>query len=130
MAPLSQALAADPVQPPVPQTTAAQPAPAADPAPATGTPHSDAAAPPTAASDADVAAQKEAADEAKRLRGMGWKPRVQNGVTVYCKKEDVIGSRFPTENCGSARDIEARMQDSQQAVSKIQRQFTTVPHTK
>ena len=46
------------------------------------------------------------AAQAKRLRRLGYKPEVQNGTMVFCKKEDVIGSRFPIKNCAAADSIE------------------------
>ncbi len=86
---LSQAVAADPPSTPAPAATAS-----------TQTDASNAAA-------AAEAKKAEDAAQAKRLRGLGYKPEVQKGTLVFCKKEDVIGSRFPIKNCAAADSIEA-----------------------
>jgi hypothetical protein len=91
---LSQAIAADP-----PST----PTPAAQPTAATASTPTD----PSSAAAAEEAKKAADAAQAKRLRGLGYRPEVQNGTTLFCKKEDVIGSRFPIKNCASADSIEA-----------------------
>jgi hypothetical protein len=107
---ISQAIAADPPasSPPPTQATADQATTASQAAPAAAS---------TQASSAPSADAEKKADEeqAKRLHGMGWRPEVnKNGVTVYCKKEDVIGSRFPIKNCSTADAIEQQARMVQQ----------------
>jgi len=36
----------------------------------------------------------------------GYRPRKQDGATVYCKKETILGSRFPKEFCFSAAQLQ------------------------
>src|ERR1700729_3496368 len=33
-------------------------------------------------------------EQTKRLKALGYKPEVQNGVTVFCRKETPLGTRF------------------------------------
>lgn len=35
----------------------------------------------------------------------GYRPREKEGATVYCKKETILGSRFPKEFCFSAAQL-------------------------
>jgi len=123
---LSCALAAEPPSEQAPAAQSAAPASA----PSAASAATPAAAPATEASNAEpVDEAKKAADQAKRMRGLGWKPKTLNGVTVYCKKEDVIGSRFPTESCASAEIIDMRTQQAKDDLYKYQRQNTVVPRS-
>lgn len=86
----------------------------------------------SAATDASSSSEqaKQAADaaQAKRLRGMGWKPQVKDGQTVFCKKQVQMGTRFTTEECASGDEIDRRTRDAQNAIKKIQMQNTYTPH--
>jgi hypothetical protein len=113
------------------QSNAAPPAPVSPPATEV-TP----AAPGTAPAPTQAASSKEAQNQttdeeaqAKRLRGLGWRPEVQNGQTVFCKKEAQLGSRFPTKECGSADVIERRTQEAKDDLHKFQQQNTVSPRS-
>jgi hypothetical protein len=129
---LSQAFAADPAPPPADSentaVTEATPSSSTAPAPDAAAPAPDAssaAAKPD--SEASDQAQK-AADEAKRMRSLGYKAKVIRGQQMYCRQEDVIGSRFPVENCASALDIDTRTQQSKEATNTLQKQKSIGPH--
>jgi hypothetical protein len=48
----------------------------------------------TAAAAATADAESLDAQLEKRLRGQGYKPYMQNGQRVFCRREDVLGSRL------------------------------------
>jgi hypothetical protein len=76
-----------------------------------------AAKPAAPVSDADAAAAAaKKADEAqaKRLRSLGYKPEDQNGRTVYCKKEALIGELVPKKSCADGDAIEAAARQSKE----------------
>lgn len=57
-----------------------------------------------AAAKGAVAATGKAVDSksfTKKAILAGWRPEVRNGVTVYCREEPVVGSRFTKKMCGS-----------------------------
>src|ERR1700722_16637839 len=96
-------------------TPAAQPAAPAAPsglaaASSTSTP-AKAPAKETATADAGKTSEADAAAE-KHLLASGYKKKTHNGVTVYCRKEMPLGSRFETERCGSAQDMELQAQQA------------------
>jgi hypothetical protein len=112
---LSQALAADssPSSPPAVSAT-----------PVAGTLSTPAA---SAAKPEDAAAARLEA-QAKRLKSAGYKPEVRNGVTLYCRNESRIGTRFETKNCSDGDVIEKAAQDSKDGMQKIQRQNPMTSH--
>ena len=68
-------------------------------------------------STTDEAAAKAASDakakadaEEKRYRGAGYKKKVQNGQTFYCRKETPIGQRFESEFCQTPEEMAMRAQ--------------------
>ena len=71
--------------------------------------------PDSAAGAAAVASPAAAVADASEADGefkapAGYKTRVENGATVYCRKVTVLGSRFPKDLCLSesqVRDLEA-----------------------
>jgi hypothetical protein len=65
----------------------------------------------TATADAGKTSEADAAAE-KHLLASGYKKKTHNGVTVYCRKEMPLGSRFETERCGSAQDMELQAQQA------------------
>jgi hypothetical protein len=97
---------------------AAEPAAPAAPAPAAATPVS---APADLAKDTAAAKQADLDAQAKRLRIAGYKPKVQNGQTLYCRKEAVVGSRFEKEICGSPEALDKATRDSKDMTGDIQR---------
>lgn len=110
------------------QTPAAEPAASdqsaatAVAAPTAAPTHTPAATTP-AASDVPAEAPKEVDREkqAKRLRAMGYRPKVQNGRTIYCRSEAILGSRFEKSICGSADDIDKATQNSKDFTEGVQR---------
>jgi hypothetical protein len=70
------------------------------------------------AKEADAKAQAAALD--KRMRSRGYKPKVKNGVTVYCRNEPEIGSHFEHLVCGSGEDLENAALSAQAETERIQ----------
>jgi hypothetical protein len=91
---LSQALAADPPPPPP--------------------------SPPAAEPEKPMAAALE--EQTKRLRALGYKPEVHDGVTVFCRKEMPLGTRFEKKVCGNGDEIEKNAQAARDSVQNGQRQ--------
>src|SRR5271155_451361 len=127
----SLAFATDPTppDPTPPAATAVSPAATADAA--------SAAAADKAAADKDAAAgkAKDAAataktatspegltpDQAKTLRMAGYKAEGRRGgVTVYCRNQTTIGSRFEQKSCGTPEDILRSIAANQELVNQMQ----------
>jgi hypothetical protein len=49
---------------------------------------------PKSSSDGDAAL-------AKKAKEAGWRPEVRSGVTVYCRQDAVVGSRFTQKRCAA-----------------------------
>lgn len=84
-------------------------------------------APPAAKAEAPSGGSQNQPDAAllKQIKAMGWKPEKSgNGVTVYCRSEAPLGTRFATKRCSSAEDIERLARDSREALGHAQRQGT------
>ena len=97
------------------QSTAASSATSAAATTATAPPASEK----TTAADAALAAQ------IHRLRSAGYKPKVKNGETIWCKQQTALGSRLTqVEICGSPHQVEQSIQDSKDAVEAAQRRVT------
>jgi hypothetical protein len=106
--------------PPATSTAAAQSTPASSATTAVAT---TATAPPASAktTSSDVASVA----QVHRLRSAGYKPKVKDGTTVWCKQQTALGSRLTqVEFCGSADQIEQNIQDSKDAVEVAQRRVT------
>jgi hypothetical protein len=59
------------------------------------------------------------------LRTAGYKPRVRNGTTIWCRQETAIGSRLAQqERCGTPEEIERSVQEAKDTVEKLQRTVT------
>jgi hypothetical protein len=59
------------------------------------------------------------------LRTAGYKPRVRNGETIWCRQENTTGSRVEQqERCGSPEEIERSVQEAKDTVEKLQRTVT------
>jgi hypothetical protein len=91
-----------PVTPPTALTT---PSPVA-PATAVAPPPSVAAAPAVSGAKAESPQDVELDKQTKRLRSQGYKPKVQNGRTVFCRREVVLGSHFGVDVCGTADELD------------------------
>jgi len=105
-----------------PTSTPATPAPATVPAhgeEATA-PHQAAAAPP--AESAAAQPERVDADSRKRLYAAGYRPEIQNGVRLWCRRELTLGSRLTAQkNCGTAESLAQAMQQNQRQIDDAQR---------
>jgi hypothetical protein len=105
--------------------THAQQAPEPAKAPANSSPAAPAQAD-VAAQDADAAAavaliakakaaaaanEKSSTDSdaaiAKKAKEAGWRPEMRSGVTVYCRQDSVVGSRFTQKRCATESQLAA-----------------------
>ncbi|MHB8478545.1 MAG: hypothetical protein ACYDBZ_19975 [Steroidobacteraceae bacterium] len=115
----SAAFAADP-EPATPAT-----APALTPGTASAAQPATTAAPTPPAHDPAADAAKAAAElekQTKRLRSQGYKPKVaKNGTTLFCRSEPSLGSRFPTERCGTADDLDRAAAYGKETTEDMQR---------
>jgi hypothetical protein len=60
-----------------------------------------------------------------RLRSAGYKPKVKDGSTIWCKQQTALGSRLSqVEICGSPDQVEQSIQESKEAVEEAQRRGT------
>jgi len=94
------ASATEPVAPAAPATPAAAAAPAA------ATPATSAAVPP---------------EMIKKAAKVGLKPRQRKGTTMFCKDYAEVGTRFETEHCYAAADLDTVVQqitDAQEMARK------------
>jgi hypothetical protein len=105
---LGTAVADETSAPPESQAPATAPAPAAAAAPAA--PAAPAAAAPAAAAPAATAKADAGTDaKEKHLLAEGYKTEMHNGDKVFCRKEEILGSRLGGHKvCGSAVDLIAR----------------------
>jgi hypothetical protein len=90
----------------------AQAAPAAQAAASSSSTEAAAKAPVKATATAASSTNSEAEAQEKHLLAAGYKKKTRNGQTVYCRKEMPLGSRFETEHCGSAQDMELQAQQA------------------
>jgi hypothetical protein len=110
---------------------------AADPPPASTAPAESTATPSAPAAAATAATTPPASDNkaAKNGSGMtqqehvlrtaGYKPRVRNGTTIWCRQETAIGSRLAQqERCGTPEEIERSVQEAKDTVEKLQHTMT------
>jgi hypothetical protein len=42
---------------------------------------------------------------AKKAKEAGWRPEVRSGVTVYCRQDAVVGSRFTQKRCATETQL-------------------------
>ena len=82
-----------------------------------------AATPTTAAAPAAAAAAKPEVDPfEKHLMAEGYRPEMQNGDKVYCRKETPLGSRLGgVKSCGTAEQLKLREDQTKQGVDQAQR---------
>jgi len=112
---------ADP--PPTAASPSAPPAAAATP-PSTATPAPAATAPTDAIAHASAAPadDPQAAATEKRLRSAGYKPQTVDGVKIWCRTENSLGSRLAQQkNCGTAQDLERSVRETQDRFEATQR---------
>ena len=85
---------------------------------------------PAAATETAPPGNMEAADEkATEFKApSGYKVKMRDDETVYCRKQSVLGSRFPEEYCftqAQLEDLERRKRSIQQDTAQRQRMCTT-----
>ena len=107
-------------------TSAVAPA-ASQPATAPATQNAAAAATASAKPTDSAAHAAEAAQE-KALLNAGYRPEMQHGQKVWCRREEVLGSRTEGRRvCGTADQIEGVARQTQQDISDFQRKLNTYP---
>ncbi len=107
--------------PPSASTASAQSTPASSATTAAG---ATATAPP-ASDNKKTLADAALVAQVHRLRSAGYKPKVKDGVTIWCKQQTALGSRLTqVEMCGSPEQVEQSIQDSKDAVETAQRRVT------
>ena len=120
---------ADP--PPTAASPSAPPAAAATP-PSTATPAPAATAPTDAIAHASAAPadDPQAAATERRLRSAGYKPQTVDGVKIWCRTENSLGSRLAQQkNCGTAQDLERSVRETQDRFEATQhRQWSPTNH--
>jgi hypothetical protein len=50
---------------------------------------------------------------AKIAVAAGWRPEVQHGVTLYCRQQSEVGSRFTRKVCGTRLQLEVVLEQQQ-----------------
>ena len=105
---------ADQSTPEKPDASAA--APASAPAAAT-------TAAPAAAPAATTSSSKPPLDpDEKRLIAAGYHPRIRNGVKIYCRVDEELGSRLGAkEHCGTVEDLKASVQAAHEDMESVRR---------
>jgi len=125
------ATAALPDPPPTAARPSAPPAAAATP-PSTATPAPAATAPTDAIAHASAAPadDPQAAATERRLRSAGYKPQTVDGVKIWCRTENSLGSRLAQQkNCGTAQDLERSVRETQDRFEATQhRQWSPTNH--
>lgn len=65
--------------------------------------------------------------EEKRLLAQGYKPEIRNGVKVYCKLEEELGTRLGRiKHCGTPAQLKAQQTDNRETLQKMQRDTAPV----
>src|SRR5579859_3058488 len=63
----------------------------------------------------------------KRLRSQGYKRKVVNGQTVYCREDAETGSHFAKTHCGTAEQLSSATQQSRDFTDQMQRNTGNLP---
>ena len=67
-----------------------------------------------------VGTDRDAVEES-RLRTAGYKPEMANGVKIWCRTENTLGSRLAQQkNCGTAQDLERSVQETRNRLEGTQ----------
>jgi hypothetical protein len=104
---------ADPVATPPAAAPAAASSPASATAPVTSAP---------AATTATVPAKPTLSADEKLLLSRGYKLEMHGGQKLFCRREEVLGSRLGEQkHCGTVEQLKVSQQESQEATEKIQR---------
>lgn len=87
---------------------------------ATSATSTSAGAPPAQPADEPRQSTVDSAED-KHLRALGYTPEIHNGVTIYCKKEAPLGSRFEQKTCTTAVQHIKTRQNSKEMLEGAQR---------
>jgi hypothetical protein len=60
-------------------------------------------------------------DQLKQIMARGYKPESHDGRTVYCRREQPTGTRFPTKTCRTSAQIFEDEQQGKDAASRIEK---------
>jgi len=114
---------------PAAATPASSATPATPPSPATPAASATPASAPASAAAADESEEAGAANE-RRLLTAGYKPQTVNGVKIWCRTENSIGSRLAQQkNCGTAEDLARSVRETQDRFEATQhRQWSPTNH--
>ena len=127
---ISAAVADSPPTPGAIPATAAPATPVTAPTPAVSPPATqDAAATATAtAKPTESAAKATEAAQEKLLLDAGWRPEMQHGQKVWCRREEVHGSRIEGRRvCGTADQINLVGRRTEQDIGEAQKKLNTYP---
>jgi len=100
-------------------------APSAPTAPAAAAPMAAPATPaPATPQAAPAAAATPAIDpEERRLLAQGYRMQMRRGEKVFCRREEVLGSRLEGKmNCSTAQQLKSTQDQAQEAAQRLQRQ--------
>jgi len=100
-------------------------APSAPTAPAAAAPTAAPATPaPATPQAAPAAAATPAIDpEERRLLAQGYRMQMRRGEKVFCRREEVLGSRLEGKmNCSTAQQLKSTQDQAQEAAQRLQRQ--------
>jgi invasion protein IalB len=77
---------------------------------------------PSASVTTPATTTKEVADLTDRkMRSQGYKPEVQNGKTVYCRKRTESGSHFESKSCATSEQVLRAQQAGKDALDEMLR---------
>ncbi|SRR6266436_5294088 len=108
--------ASAPSPPSAPSAPSAPAAAALTPAPATPAPVTPQTAPAAAATPAID-------PEERRLLAQGYRMQMRHGEKVFCRREEVLGSRLEGKmNCSTAQQLKSTQDQAQEAAQRLQRQ--------
>ena len=112
-----------------PSTTASAPSPPSTPsalsapAPAVPTPAPATPAPVTPQTAPAAAATPAIDPEERRLLAQGYRMQMRHGEKVFCRREEVLGSRLEGKmNCSTAQQLKSTQDQAQEAAQRLQRQ--------
>ena len=115
-----------------PPAPAAPPTSAASASAATPSSIAPASAPVAAASTSTAAPAGEDEQLDRHLRSEGYKVEMHGSRKLYCRKEEVIGTRLGAQSktCATAEQLKATEEQSKEAVSRFQRETSGVQNGK
>lgn len=78
-----------------------------------------------ASADTSAAAGAALVAQTHRLRTAGYKPKVKDGTTIWCRAETALGSRLSqVESCGTPEQLDQSVRDAKEAVQNMQKNVT------